>query len=312
MALYLVTGGAGFIGSHVVDELVHRGERVRVLDDFSTGKRENIASHLESIELIEGDLTDQVTVKRAVNGVHYVLHLGAIPSVSHSVADPLTCNAVNVIGTLNVLIAARDEGVKRVVYSSSTSVYGNDPVLPKREGMPTDPISPYAVSKLSGEGYCRAFCEVYGLQTVALRYFNVFGPRQDPTSQYAAVIPKFITRMLQGVPPIVYGDGLQTRDFVYVGNVVAANMLACKSPESVGQVFNVACGEQRTLLELIDELNEILGTAFEPVFADPQPGDVRHSLASIEAFQAIGYTVALPFREGLARTVDWYRRQLGD
>lgn len=309
MALYLVTGGAGFIGSHIVDELVRRDEQVRVLDNFSTGKHENIVHNLESIELIEGDLIDLATVRRAVSGVGYVLHLGAIPSVSYSVADPITCNAANVLGTLNVLVAARDEGVKRVIYSSSTSVYGNDPTLPKREGMPTNPVSPYAVSKLASENYCRAFYKVYGLQTVALRYFNVFGPRQDPTSQYAAVIPKFITRMLQGMPPIVHGDGLQSRDFIYVENVVAANLLACESQEGIGQVFNVACGEQRTLLELIDELDEILATTFEPVFTEPQPGDVRHSLAAIEAFQALGYTVVAPFRQGLAKTVDWYRQQ---
>ena len=310
MTRYLVTGGAGFIGSHIVDELVRHDEQVRVLDNFSTGKRENIAHNLESIEVTEGDLRDLATVREAIAEVDYVFHLGAIPSVSLSVADPIACNAANVTGTLNVLVAARDEGVRRVIYSSSTAVYGNDPTLPKREDMLTNPISPYAVSKLAGENYCLAFHEVYGLLTIALRYFNVFGPRQDPASQYAAVIPKFITRMLQGLPPVVYGDGLQSRDFVYVENVVAANLLACESQAGVGQALNVACGEERTLIELIDELNEILGTALEPTFTEPQPGDVRHSLASVEAFQAIGYGVDVPFHEGLAKTVDWYREQI--
>jgi UDP-glucose 4-epimerase len=310
MTRYLVTGGAGFIGSHIVDELVRRDAQVRVLDNFSTGKRENIAHNLASIEVTEGDLRDLPTVRKAIAEVDYVFHLGAIPSVSLSVADPVACNAVNVTGTLNVLVAARDEGVRRVVYSSSTAVYGNAPALPKREDMLTSPISPYAVSKLAGEKYCLAFREVYGLSTVALRYFNVFGPRQDPASQYAAVVPKFITRMLRGLPPVVYGDGLQSRDFVYVENVVAANLLACESQAAVGQVFNVACGEQRTLLELIGELNEILTAALAPAFAEPQPGDVRHSLASVEAFQAIGYDVDVPFHEGLAKTVDWYREQI--
>ena len=240
MSSYLVTGGAGFIGSHVVDELVRRGETVRVLDNFSTGYRENIAHNLDHIILIEGDLTDLETVHRAVSGVDYVLHIGAIPSVPRSVSDPIASNAANVTGTLNVLVAARDAGVRRVVYSSSSSVYGDSPTLPKHENIPTNPLSPYAVSKLAGENYCTAFFEVYNLPTVCLRYFNVFDPRQDPTSQYAAVIPNFIARMLRGEASIVEGDGLQSRDFTYVANVVRANLLACESAPAVGRVMNAA------------------------------------------------------------------------
>ena len=288
MALYLVTGGAGFIGSHVVDALLGRGEDIRVLDNFSTGKRENLA-HLaarqpgapsvDRIDLIEGSLTDLEAVRRAVAGVDYVLHLGAIPSVPRSVADPIASNEANVTGTLNLLVAARDEGVRRVVYSSSSSVYGNSPTLPKQEDMPTRPLSPYAASKLAGENYCIAFHQVYSLPAVCLRYFNVFGPRQDPASQYAAVIPRFITRMLAGKRPLVHGDGQQTRDFAYVANVVAANLLACEREQAVGQVMNAALGGRVSLLDLVDMLNELLGTDLMPEFDAPSPGDVKHSQA---------------------------------
>jgi nucleoside-diphosphate-sugar epimerase len=222
--LYLVTGGAGFIGSNIAERLVQQGERVRVLDNFATGKRENIAPWLDRIELIEGDVRDPETVRRAMEGVEYVLHQAALPSVPRSVADPLTTHQVNATGTLNVLLAAREAGVKRLVYASSSSVYGNNPELPKREDMPTNPLSPYAVSKLAGEQYCRTFAQVYGLDTVCLRYFNVFGPRQDPASQYAAVVPKFVTAMLNGGQPVIYGDGTQSRDFTYVENVVEINL----------------------------------------------------------------------------------------
>ena len=308
MTFYLVTGGAGFIGSHIVEELIRRGEPVRVLDNFSTGRRENIAPFLEHIELIEGDLRDLPTVHRAVEGVDYVLHQAALSSVPRSVADPLASNAANVTGTLHLLVAARDAGVKRVVYASSSSAYGDSPTLPKQEDMPTAPKSPYAVSKLAGEQYCRAFTEVYGLETVSLRYFNVFGPRQDPASQYAAVIPKFITAMLQGEPPTVYGDGHQSRDFTYVANVVHANLLAATAPGVAGRVFNVACGQRYTLLDLIAILNEILDTHITPIHTDPRPGDVRHSLADVTAAQeALGYRAEMDFREGLRRTVVWYR-----
>jgi UDP-glucose 4-epimerase len=310
MALYLVTGGAGFIGSHIVEELVRRGERVRVLDNFSTGRRENLASFLECIDLIEGDLRDLPTVRRAVDGVNYVLHQGALPSVHRSVADPLTSNASNVAGTLHVLVAARDAQARRVVCASSSSTYGDSPTLPKQEDMLARPKSPYAVSKLAGEGYCCAFTEVYGLETVCLRYFNVFGPRQDPASQYAAVIPRFITAMLQGDVPTIYGDGYQSRDFTYVSNVVDANLLAAAAPNVAGRVLNVACGQRHTLLDLVAILNDVLGTQIVPVHTAPRPGDVLHSVADITAArEALDYRAEVDFRDGLRRTVDWYKTQ---
>lgn len=309
MALYLVTGGAGFIGSNIVAELLQRGEQVRVLDNFSTGRRRNIASFVEHIDLIEGDLRDLSTVSQVVEGVDYVLHQGALPSVQRSVDAPLATHAANATGTLNVLIAARDAGVRRVVYASSSSIYGDSPKLPKREDMFPAPKSPYAVSKMAGEQYCRAFAEIFGLETVCLRYFNVFGPRQDPSSQYSAVIPLFITAMLRGEAPTIYGDGEQSRDFTYVANVVQANLLAASAPSNaVGRVFNIACGERYTLLDLIAALNGILGADIEPIHAAPRPGDVRHSLADVSAAQKVlGYEPEAGFREGLRRTVEWYR-----
>lgn len=309
---FLVTGGAGFIGSNIVEELLPRGETVRVLDNFSTGKRENLAAFRERIELVAGDLRDLPTVRRAVEGVDYILHQAALPSVPRSVDDPLENDAVNVAGTLNLLVAARDAGVRRVVFASSCAVYGDEPTLPKREDMLPQPKSPYAVSKLAGEYYCRAFSEVYGLETVALRYFNVFGPRQDPTSDYAAVIPRFITRLLRGEAPVIYGDGLQSRDFVYVANVVQANLLAATTPGVAGRAFNIASGERYTLLDLIRILNDVLGTAVAPIHEDPRPGDVRYSQADIGAAQkALGYDPAVDFAEGLRRTVEWYRASTG-
>jgi len=311
LSLYLVTGGAGFIGSHIVAELVRRGERVRVFDNFSTGKEANLGAVLQDIELIQGDLRDLETVRHAVSGVDYVLHQGALPSVIRSVDDPLTSDACNVVGTLNLLTAARDAGVRRVVYASSSSVYGDSPTLPKHEDMRCAPKSPYAVSKLAGEHYCQAFTGVYGLETVCLRYFNVFGPRQDPTSQYAAVIPLFITALLRGEPPTVHGDGQQSRDFTYVANNVQANLLAATAPGVAGQVFNVACGKRYTLLELLDILRSILNTDVTPVHTASRPGDVRHSLADIsKAQQALGYRVEVSFEEGLRRTVAWYQEQM--
>ena len=311
MIIYLVTGGAGFIGSHIVEELVRRRERVRVLDNFSTGRRENLAPFLEHVELVEGDLRDLSTVRRVAEGVDYILHQAALPSVPRSIADPLASNDSNVTGTLHLLIAARDAGVKRVVYASSSSVYGDNPTLPKREDMSPAPKSPYAVSKLAGEYYCRVFAQVYGLETVCLRYFNVFGPRQDPASQYAAVIPKFITALLRDEPPTIYGDGHQSRDFTYVSNVVRANLLAATAPDVSGRVFNVACGERYTVLDLVAVLTEILGTHITPVHTAPRPGDVRHSLADITAArEALGYRVEVNFHEGLRRTVAWYREHI--
>jgi UDP-glucose 4-epimerase len=311
LTLYLVTGGAGFIGSHIVEELVHRGERVRVLDNFSTGRRENLTSFLDHIELVEGDLRDLPTVRRAVEGVDYVLHQAALPSVPRSIADPLASNAANVTGgTLHLLVASRDASVRRMVCASSSSAYGDSPILPKQEEMLPRPKSPYAVSKLTGEHYCRAFTEVYGLETACLRYFNVFGPRQDPASQYSAVIPLFIMAMLQGESPTVHGDGLQSRDFTYVANVVQANLLAAAAPNVAGRVFNVACGQRHTLLDLIAALDDILGTQIAPTHTDPRPGDVRHSLADITAArEALGYRVQVDFYEGLRRTVDWYKER---
>ena len=311
MATYLVTGGAGFIGSHIVDELVRRGEQVRVLDNLSTGKRENLAAVIERIEFVEGDIRNLETVRGAVQGVDYVMHQAALPSVPRSIADPMTSHEVNATGTLNVLIAARDTQVKRVVYASSSSVYGNSPTLPKHEEMPTNPLSPYAVSKLAGENYCRAFYQVYGVPTVALRYFNVFGPRQDPTSQYSAVIAKFITAMLRGEAPTIYGDGSQSRDFTYVANVVQANLLACECDEANGQVLNIACGERYSLLDLHAELRRILSVKTPPLFAPVRKGDVKHSLAAIElARHGLGYEPEVKWGEGLQRTVEWYGKSI--
>jgi nucleoside-diphosphate-sugar epimerase len=312
LTLYLVTGGAGFIGSSIVAELVQHGERVRVLDNFSTGRRDNMGPFLERIELIEGDLCDRPTVRQAVEGVDYVLHHAALASVQRSVDEPLAAHAANTTGTLHLLVAARDAGVRRVVYASSSSIYGDSPTLPKREDMLPRPKSPYAVSKLTAAHYCQAFTEVFGLETVSLRYFNVFGPRQDPKSQYAAVVPLFITAMLQGKSPIVHGDGLQSRDFTFVSNVVRANLLAATAPNVAGRVFNVACGQRHTLLDLIATLNDILDARITPVHTAPRPGDVRHSLADITAAQeALGYRVEVDFHEGLRRTVAWYRTQKG-
>ncbi len=305
---YLVTGGAGFIGSNIVEELLSRGESVRVLDNFSTGRRENLKEFANDIELIEGDIRSLSTVYRAVDGVDFILHQAALPSVPRSIADPVTTNEVNITGTLNVLIAARDRGVKRVVFASSSSVYGNDPRQPKHEDMRPRPMSPYAISKLAGEVYCNVFTQLYGLDTVILRYFNIFGPRQDPTSQYSAVIPKFIGLMLKNRRPIIYGDGKQTRDFTYVENIVSANLKACESerlPEE--RIFNCACGNQISLQELVISLNRILGKDLNPIFEDPRPGDVKHSYADVSrAVHHLNYQPAVPFHGGLKRTVEWF------
>ncbi len=308
MALYLVTGGAGFIGSNIVEELVKRGEKVRIVDDFSTGKRENIIGFKDSVELIEGDLRDWEIVKRVMAGVDFVLHQGALPSVERSIEDPLTTTKVNILGTLNVLSAAREAKVERLVYASSSSVYGDTPTLPKKEGMKTNPQSPYAVTKLIGEEYCRIYYSIYGLETVCLRYFNVFGPRQDPGSQYAAVIPKFITLMLKGKSPPIYGDGEQSRDFTFIDNVVEANLQACKAKGTPGEVFNIACGKKVTINELVERLNKILQTRIEPAYQSPRKGDVRHSLADIsQARKTLHYSPEIGFDEGLEKTVQGFR-----
>lgn len=303
-----MTGGAGFIGSHIVETLVQRGETVRVLDNFSSGKREHLAAVQDAITLIEGDVRDWPTVREAVAGVDYVLHLAAVASVPASVEDPLTTHAVNDTGTLYVLLAAREAGVKRVVFSSSAAVYG-DQVPPHHEGLPPQPLSPYAASKLAGEAYGRAACEVYGVPFVALRYFNVFGPRQNPHSQYAAAIPIFITRMLRGEPPIVFGDGLQTRDFIYVANVVEANLRACMAERAVGRVINIASGRSVSVLELIESLNSLLGTHLTPVFEAPRLGEVKFSSAPIERMHdLLAFEPVVDFESGLAQTIAYFRQ----
>jgi nucleoside-diphosphate-sugar epimerase len=310
MSRYVVTGGAGFIGSHICEELLRRGHSVAALDNFATGRRENL-SHLErDLEIIEGDLRDLDTVRRAVRGADYVLHQGALPSVPRSVADPITTHQVNTEGTLDVLVAARDERVKRVVFASSSSVYGDTPVLPKREDMTPAPKSPYAVSKLTGEHYCRVFFEIYGVETVALRYFNVFGPRQNPLSQYAAAIAKFIRAMMDSGQITIYGDGEQTRDFTYVANVVDANLLAATAPGAGGQVFNIACGGQISLNEIVRRLAEIAGSEPRVQHDSPRAGDVRDSFADISRAAAVlGYQARVDAETGLRLTWEWSRAQ---
>lgn len=347
MALYLVTGGAGFIGSNIVEELLKRGEQVRILDNFATGKRENIKklkagsetstvkretldvkqekskiksdrngseedvekvenTHHNNLEIVEGDVRSYHIVREAVDGVDFILHQAALPSVPRSVKDPITSNEVNVVGTLNILNAAKEAKVKRIVYASSSSVYGDLEFLPKTEDMLPRPLSPYAVSKLAGEKYCQVFTKLYGLETVVFRYFNVFGPNQDPTSQYSAVIPKFIEVIKKGKSPVIYGNGEQSRDFTYVKNVVEANLQACGDYCEMlsGEVFNIAYGKRVTINELVRQINQILGTNVQPKYADPRPGDVKHSLANIgKARQFLNYEPKIGFEEGLRLTI---------
>jgi nucleoside-diphosphate-sugar epimerase len=303
---YLVTGGAGFIGSNIVKALLNKGKNVRVLDNFSTGKRENILNFINNpnFKIIEGDLRSFHTVRDAVKGVDYILHQGALPSVPRSINDPITTNDVNISGTLNILEAAKEFGVKRVVFASSSSVYGNSISLPKEESMGIAPLSPYALSKYAGERYCQIFNQIYGLETVCLRYFNVFGPNQDPTSQYSAVIPKFIKSLLNNQQPVIYGDGLQSRDFTFVENVISANLLACTASNVAGEMFNIACGESFTLNQLTENINELLGKKIQPIYNSERKGDVKHSLASIEkAKNLLGYKVLSPFIDGLKITI---------
>ena len=310
MAKYLVTGGAGFIGSHIVETLVERGDAVRVLDNLTTGKKENLDAVAGRIEFIEGDIRDPETCARAVKGVDHVLHEAALASVVRSVEDPLLTNAINVTGTLNMLLAARDAGVKSFVLASSSAVYGDDPAMPKVEGREGRLLSPYAVSKLVDEKYAQAFHALYGLNTVALRYFNVFGPRQDPFSQYAAVIPLFITKILGGERPVVYGDGEQSRDFIFVENVVRANIEAAGSASAAGEVLNVACGDGMTVNGLLKAVNEVLGTKIEAVHADPRPGDIKHSTADVhKARRLMDFTPSVSFMDGLRETVAWYKKR---
>jgi nucleoside-diphosphate-sugar epimerase len=304
----LVTGGAGFIGSSLARSLAGDGHAVRVLDDFSTGRKENLDGVEGDLEVLEGDVRDPAAVARAVAGAEVVHHLAALPSVARSVADPRASHQVNVDGTLNVLLAAVDAGVGRVVYASSSSVYGDTPVLPKHEAMPVSPRSPYAAAKLAGEAYCRSFARVYPLQTICLRFFNVFGPRQDPASPYAAVVPRFVTRMLAGQPAEVTGDGRQTRDFTFVDNAVQACRLAAGAgPEAVGEAMNVGCGDRISVLDLVELINGLLPEPVEPVLVAARPGDVRDSQAAVgKAERLLGYRPLVPVRDGVAATVRWF------
>jgi UDP-glucose 4-epimerase len=310
MALCLVTGGAGFIGSHLVEALLERGERVRVLDNFSTGNLANLEAVQNRIELIDGDITDLETVRKALAGVEVVFHQAALASVPRSVANPLATHRVCVDGTLHILLAARDARVRRVVYAASSSAYGNSARLPKSESDPTSPLSPYAVAKLAGEHYCAAFSEVYNLETVRLRYFNVFGPRQSPDSPYAAVIPLFIQALTGRKAPVIHGDGQQSRDFTYVADVVRANLLAAEAPGVSGRVYNVACGRRTTLLELVSHLNELLGTQIAPRHVVARLGDVRHSQADIErARTELNYRPTTDVPSGLRECVSWWQKR---
>ena len=303
----LVTGGGGFIGSNLVRRLLEEGAEVRVLDNFARGRRENLSDVLDDVELVEGDIQSFERVHNAVRGCEVVFHQAALPSVPRSIQDPLTSNATNVTGTLNVLLAARDAGVRRVVFASSSSVYGANPALPKSEEMPTLPISPYATAKLAAESYCRAFHEVYGLETVALRYFNVFGPRQDPQSEYAAVIPRFVNALLENRSPTVYGDGEQSRDFTFVENVLEGNVLAANAQDVAGMSMNLACGQRISLNGVLETLAEVIGKNPPINYTEARPGDVKHSQANISlARQKLGFEPSVSPRDGLERVVEWY------
>ncbi len=308
MDTYLVTGGAGFIGSHIVDALVKNGEKVRVIDNLSTGNAANLEHLINDIEFIEGDIRDTNLLDKAMKGVDFCFHEAALPSVARSVEDPITVNQVNIDGTLNLLFAAKKNKVKRFIYASSSSAYGDSSSLPKKEDMKPHPLSPYAVSKLTGEYYCGVFYSVYGLETLCLRYFNVFGPRQDPNSQYAAVIPKFITCFLRNTSPQIYGDGTQSRDFTYIDNVVYANMLAAKAKSTSGQVLNIACGRRTSLNDLVELLKNLLSSKVSPDYAEPRSGDIKHSLADIsEARHMLGYSPKTSFEQGIKKTIEWHK-----
>jgi len=308
MSMYLVTGGAGFIGSHIVDALVKSGKKVRVIDNLSTGSAANLAHIINDIEFIEGDIRDTNLLDKAMKGIDFCFHEAALPSVARSVEDPITVNQVNIDGTLNLLFAAKKNKVKRFIYASSSSAYGDSPSLPKKEDMKPHPLSPYAVSKLTGEYYCGVFYSVYGLETLCLRYFNVFGPRQDPNSQYAAVIPKFITCFFRNTSPQIYGDGTQSRDFTYIDNVVYANMLAIEAKSTSGQVLNIACGRRTSLNDLVELLKNLLSSKVSPDYAEPRAGDIKHSLADIsKARYILGYSPKTSFEQGIKKTIEWYK-----
>jgi len=309
MSSYLITGGGGFIGSNIARYLVESGEKVRILDNFSTGRRENLAGLEEDIELVEGDIRDVFTVMRSLDGIDYILHQAALPSVPRSVADPLTTNNVNLIGTLNLLEAAKDFPIKRIIIASSSSVYGDTDILPKKESLMPAPLSPYAASKLAVEYYAKVFYNVYGVDSVILRYFNIFGPNQDPTSQYSAVVPKFITSILHGNPVTIFGDGEQSRDFTFVDNVVMANILATKADGISGEVINIASGVETTINELVEAIESIVGKKAKKVYLPERPGDVRRSLADIsKAKKLLGYSVITDFKSGLKKSIDFFKK----
>ncbi|MDD5428961.1 MAG: SDR family oxidoreductase [Candidatus Omnitrophica bacterium] len=310
MANYLVTGGAGFIGSNIVEELVRRKEKVRVLDSFITGKKENIEPFSGRIDLVKGDIRDRAALKRALKGIDYVIHQAALRSVPKSVDDPFTTNDINVFGTLNLLMEAKKAGVKRVVYASSSSVYGDAKHFPQKETDMVSPISPYGVSKLAAENYCVTFAKTFGLETVSLRYFNVFGPRQNPESKYSAVIPAFLFTMAKGGSPVVEWDGKQSRDFTYVANVVEANLRACVAKGVSGEVFNVACGSTASVNDIVGEINKILGTDIKPKYAPKRKGDVRKTNASIYKMKKLlGVRKIIGFEEGMRLTAEWFRKR---
>ena len=307
-AKYLVTGGAGFIGSNIVEGLLKNRESVRIIDNLSTGNIHNLDNFRSEIEFIEGDIQDLSTIQKAMNGIEFVFHQAALPSVPRSIENPVASNDSNISGTLNVLLAARDNNVKRVIYAGSSSAYGDTPTLPKQEDMTPHPLSPYALTKLTGEYYCKIFNSVYGLETLTIRYFNVFGPRQNPASQYAAVIPKFIESLLKDQPPTIYGDGEQSRDFTYIENVVSANILASKAKKTSGEIVNVATSTRTTINQLFYTLKDLLEKDINPIYGEAQKGDVKHSLADItRARKILGYKPVVNLEAGLKRTIDWMK-----
>jgi len=311
MEKFLVTGGAGFIGSNICKELITQGCFVRVVDNLLTGKKSNLASIIDKVDFIQADMGDAEVAQSAMKDIDVVLHQGALPSVPRSVDEPAATHRHCVDATFTLLLAARDAGVKRFVYAASSSAYGDTPTLPKVETMTPMPLSPYAAAKLVGEYYCSVFYKVFGLETISLRYFNVFGPQQDPASQYAAAIPAFVTAILKDKPPTIYGDGEQSRDFTYVDNVIEANLLAARAKQTKGEVINVACGEAVTVNAIIDIINELLGKNIKPIYTVPRPGDVKHSLADITlSNKLIGYKTKVPFKQGLQLAIDWYRENL--
>lgn len=313
MAKFIVTGGAGFIGSNITKELLKRNHQVKVIDNLLTGKKANLNDVIDNIEFIDADINDLELMQKEFKGFDYVLHQAALPSVPRSISDPIDANKHNISGTLSVLVAARDQMLKRVVYASSSSVYGDIEGEFKTEDMSSNPLSPYALTKYTSEVYCRLFYELYGLETVSLRYFNVFGPMQDPQSEYAAVIPKFITQMLKGESPTIFGDGMQSRDFTYVANNVEANIIAATSDKGEGEVVNIACGKSYNLIELVDKINKILKTKIEPKFTSARAGEIKHSKASIEKAQEIfGFRPDISFEEGLEKTIEWYKKDITD